>query len=202
MKIEKREKFVQINKIQGYEDVKDYYYLSNSDEDKIINRNTGKRLKGGFDKDSYKRINLRTKDNKYKACGIHTLKVKAFLYTSNPLAYNIIRHLNDVKTDNRLENLAWGTQSDNVRDSVRNGNFNYEASAKNLAKCRANSSHVKGGTTSAKKTSKPVRCIETGIIYISACEAERRMGIPNNNINCCCNGKRKTAGGFHFEYVN
>lgn len=160
-----KEKWVRINTIEGYEDVKSCYWISNNDEDKIINKNTGKRLKCGFNKDGHKRINLRTKDNKYKACGIHTLKVKAFLYIPNPLAYNIIRHLNDVKTDNRLENLAWGI-------------------------------------TSAKKTSKPVRCIETGIIYISACEVERRIGIPNNNINCCCNGKRQTAGGFHWEYVD
>lgn len=33
----------------------------------------------------------------------------------------VVRHLNDDKIDNRLENLAWGTQSDNMRDSVRNG---------------------------------------------------------------------------------
>ena len=31
------------------------------------------------------------------------------------------RHLNDVFDDNRLENLAWGTPSQNRLDSVRNG---------------------------------------------------------------------------------
>lgn len=31
------------------------------------------------------------------------------------------RHLNDVPGDNRASNLAWGTASENTRDSVRNG---------------------------------------------------------------------------------
>ena len=40
---------------------------------------------------------------------------------------NIVRHINDEKTDNRVENLAWGTLSDNTQDSLRNGNnFNSE----------------------------------------------------------------------------
>ncbi len=33
----------------------------------------------------------------------------------------VARHLNDDPTDNRIENLAWGTDSDNALDSVRNG---------------------------------------------------------------------------------
>lgn len=31
------------------------------------------------------------------------------------------RHLNDIKTDNRLDNLCWGTQADNISDVTRNG---------------------------------------------------------------------------------
>lgn len=31
------------------------------------------------------------------------------------------RHLNDNPRDNRLENLRWGTRSENMRDAVRNG---------------------------------------------------------------------------------
>lgn len=33
----------------------------------------------------------------------------------------LVRHLNDVKTDNRRENLALGTTLDNAADGVRNG---------------------------------------------------------------------------------
>lgn len=34
-------------------------------------------------------------------------------------------HKNDVKTDNRLENLRWGTPSDNAYDRYRNGFVNW-----------------------------------------------------------------------------
>lgn len=34
----------------------------------------------------------------------------------------LARHLNDIKNDDRLENLAWGTQKQNKDDELRNGN--------------------------------------------------------------------------------
>jgi hypothetical protein len=33
------------------------------------------------------------------------------------------RHLNDDPADNRVDNLAWGTRSDNVRDRLANGGY-------------------------------------------------------------------------------
>ena len=184
-----KEKWVQINKIQGFENVRDCYWISNTDEDKIVNRNTGKKLKPWIDHYGYPTVKLRTNQGKYRTCKIHTLKAKAFIYTPNPLTYDIVRHLNDIKTDNRLENLAWGNQSNNTRDCIRNGNFNYEAAIGSL-------------TEGIKKRSKPVRCIETGVIYASTREVERKFGIDNNNISRCCCGKNKTSKGFHWEYIN
>ena len=178
-----KEKWVQICQIQGFEEIKDYYRISNADEDKIVNRSTGKIMKIELNKDSYKRVNLMTIDGKQKHYKIHVLKAKAFIYTPNPLGYNIVRHLDDYKTNNALTNLAWGTQSDNMKDCIRNGNFSYLNVAKN-----------------GKRSSKPVRCIETGIIYSSCIEAERQTGI--SHISACCRGVRHTAGGYHFEFVN
>ena len=45
-----------------------------------------------------------------------------------------------------------------------------------------------------------VICVETGIRYKSALEAERQTGIRNSSICECCKGKRKTAGGLHWKY--
>lgn len=60
----------------------------------------------------------------------------------------------------------------------------------------------------AKATSKPVRCIETGIVYPSALEAKRQIGADNAVINRCINGKAAYAGKLpdgtklHWEYAN
>lgn len=51
---------------------------------------------------------------------VHVLVANAFL-GSKPFAKAEIRHLNDIPTDNRVENLAWGTRSENSLDRIRNG---------------------------------------------------------------------------------
>lgn len=60
----------------------------------------------------------------------------------------------------------------------------------------------------AKATSKPVRCIETGIVYPSALEAKRQTGADNSVINRYINGRASYAGKLpdgtklHWEYVS
>lgn len=51
------------------------------------------------------------------------------------------------------------------------------------------------------KPKKKVVCFETGIIYNSIMEAERKTGIANQCIIAVCKHKRKTAGGYHWKYV-
>ncbi|TDL05607.1 hypothetical protein EUA05_17955 [Mycobacterium paragordonae] len=50
---------------------------------------------------------------------VHTLVCTAF-HGPRPDGMEC-RHLNDVKADNRAENLCWGTMSENHEDAVRNG---------------------------------------------------------------------------------
>lgn len=52
---------------------------------------------------------------------VHRLVLMAF--KGMPSKGEIARHLNDDHTDNRLVNLAWGTQGDNHRDAVVNGRW-------------------------------------------------------------------------------
>ena len=198
-----KEKWVRINTIEGYENVKDCYWISNSDEDKIMNKDTGKQLKPWLNGKGYKAVNLMTIDDKTRKCRVHVMKAKAFLFGPNPIGANVVRHLNDCKTDNKISNLAWGTMSDNIFDSIRNGHFNYEGAIRGAKMGGKVSGKINGTVTGAKngkKTSKPVRCIETGIIYPSAREASRQTGI--HNISNCCRGEYKTAGGYHWEFVN
>lgn len=56
-----------------------------------------------------------------RTLSIHRLVLLAFY--GLPERGQIGCHKNDVKTDNRLENLYWGTHKDNARDSMRLGTF-------------------------------------------------------------------------------
>ena len=49
---------------------------------------------------------------------------------------------------------------------------------------------------------KPVKCVETGVIYPSVREASRQTGVNISGICLAIKGERlKTSGGYHWEYV-
>lgn len=47
-----------------------------------------------------------------------------------------------------------------------------------------------------------VLCVETGVIYESTAQATRELGIHNFAIRRVCYGQRKTAGGYHWKYID
>lgn len=49
---------------------------------------------------------------------------------------------------------------------------------------------------------KEVQCIETGIIYESLADAERKTGILGETISRNCRGKQKSASGYHWRFIN
>lgn len=53
----------------------------------------------------------------------------------------------------------------------------------------------------SKARSKAVKCIETNIVYTSALIAQEKLNICSKSIGRVCNGKQKTAGGYHWEFV-
>lgn len=67
--------------------------------------------------------------------------------------------------------------------------------------CKRNSKVHKGKHINRKDLSKKVLCVETGEIFDSTMEAERKTQIFHQGISFACIGKRKTTGGFHWRYV-
>lgn len=60
---------------------------------------------------------------KGKMMFVHRLVLETFVSPCPPGQQ--ARHLNDIKDDNRLENLRWGTPPENQHDRIRNGNHNF-----------------------------------------------------------------------------
>lgn len=46
-----------------------------------------------------------------------------------------------------------------------------------------------------------IMCIDTGVLYEAAVDAEKETGIAHQNIIKVCQGNRKTAGGFRWAYL-
>lgn len=67
----------------------------------------------------YHRINVRDAAGKVRTYLSHVWILEAFVGPRPEGA--VARHLNDNPGDNRLENLQWGSQSDNMQDAVING---------------------------------------------------------------------------------
>lgn len=73
-------------------------------------------------------------------------------------------------------------------------------SLKGVPKSPQHRKNISFGIAMAGK-SIPVRCVETGVLYPSACAAGRSLSISDAGIGRCCRGTQKTAGGFHWEYA-
>lgn len=124
----------------------------------------------------YYRIGL-TKNNKRTHHSVHRLVAKVFIPNSDNLP--TVNHKDEDKTNNCVNNLEWCT---------RKYNSNY-------------------GTCIARRSEKykrPVKCIETGIIYDSVTSASKSTGIVLSNISAVCNHRigYKTAGGYHWEFIS
>ena len=162
--------------VVGYEG---YYQVSNLGRVKSLNYRGSKKekiLATNLERTGYVRTHL-CKEGQHKTIRIHRLVAEAFL--PNPDHKNCIDHINTNRADNRVENLRWVTHEENCNnDLTRKNNGN-----KAVCKCRK------------------VMCIETGVIYNSIIEVERQLGILHSDISKCCNGTRKTTGGFHWEYI-
>ena len=147
-------------------------------------------------KDWYAHLNLNINGTS-KTFYVHRLVAEAFL--QNKENKPDINHKNGVKSDNRVENLEWVTESENTRHSWANG---FHEKLRHVLRNR------KGYKS---PVAKPVMCVETNVVYSSALEAQKQLGIAQSSICAVCKGKQKTkgkytftpktAGGYHWRYA-
>lgn len=201
------------------------YYVNTS-----INNVKKKLFKGRILKNhksvGYPSVNL-CKDGQSKRFFIHRLVATAFL--PNPNNYPVVNHKDENKTNNIVwvnedgsidlekSNLEWCTQKHNmnwngvmkrVGETLRksdeekreNRKIYIETHKKEIAE-RAHNWYLENYQMKGREMTEVLQYSKDGILiasFESVEEAKRVTGI--SHIGCACNGKRKSAGGYLWQW--
>ncbi len=184
--------------IDGYEGI---YQVSNLGRVKSFHGRNEKIMKQRFHR-GYKIINL-TKNKKVKTFRVGRLVAIAFI--PNPERKPEVNHIDEVKSNDRVDNLSWVTSKENSNHgSLRarmseNGKKQYESG--NLANF-ISSGAPKGNANAARPIY--MKDVATGEVirrFPSMREAFRYLGKkPTGNITSACLGKLDKAYGYKWEY--
>lgn len=163
--------------IPGYEGL---YQVSNLGNVQRINASNRPYLNGLLKqwttKDGYKMVSLRNAKGKRKGFLVHRLVAISFVNGYNSDLQ--VNHKNEIKSDNRADNLEWVTCMENLNYGTRIHRV-------------------------ALSLGKPVVSVKNLIFekYPSIKEASRVTGVSSANILAVLKGKRKHAGGYVWYYL-
>ena len=127
---------------------------------RVYNKKYNRFLKTGIFKTGYKYVKL-SKQGKQKNHNIHRLI--ALHYIPNPQNKKCVDHINRIRTDNRLENLRWATDSENQQN--RSFNKNNKSGHTNISYMKSRDSWVFQKRINNKRTVKHFKTKTDALCY-------------------------------------
>ena len=149
-----------------------------------VHRTKEKILVQNLDKNGYQYVCL-SKNGKRKFMFVHRLVAIAFI--PNPENKPQVNHIDEVKTNNTVENLEWCSAQYNTNYGTRN-----ERSVQNH-KYPKLGNHQRAKVVFCEELNKTFDCITS---------AGKVLGVNRVSISQACSGKQNTAGGFHWKYAD
>ena len=166
---------------------KDFNKYEVFDDGRIWSYKRNKFLKPKID-DGYQRVHLSDNEGKRKWYLVHRVVYEAV--TGSPIPDGLqVNHINEIKTDNRFENLNLMTPKENINWGTRN-------------------ERARKSNTNNPKRSKSVGAFKDGnlvLLFTSTKEAERN-GFNQGAVSACCNNCFNREGnnvykGFEWRYI-
>ena len=148
----------------------------------IRNKLTGKILNPNKDCKGYLRISL-SKNNVKETIKVH--RAVAIAFVGNPNNLPQVNHKDGNKENNRVENLEWVSNYDNMQHAIKNGLTNHVDYAGRKRRPII-------GISDAGETVK----------FDSLAEAEANLNICRGNLCNVLKGKRNMCGGYRWKYAN
>lgn len=189
--------------IKGFENL---YQINEKGE--VFSLKTRRLLKPQIGTHGYLVITLR-RDGKNIGRQIHRMIAEAFI--PNPENKPCIDHINAIRTDNRIDNLRWCTYKENNNNPI----FKKRVSEKHIGMKLSKESIRKRQETKLQNGKRINRSLNNGkskeVIqydkdmneitrFPSLMEVFRALGFHPSNIGNCCNGRKKSAYGFFWNF--
>lgn len=151
------------------------FYVSN--EKLIVGKATNK---------GYSVVGL-IKDGIGKTYLVHRLVASAFI--QNVAQKPFVNHIDGNPSNNRIDNLEWCTQKENIHHAIKLGLFK-----------RSKTSKHKGGSHFRARAILSISPTGDETQYSSVAEAVRETGVSLSCVSRCLNGHTKQSKGYIFQY--
>lgn len=185
--------------IPGYEWKYDVSNIGN-----VYSYHSKRIMKPKQSKTGYLRVTLCDGKGNHKTFNIHRLVAMAFI--ENPESKPTVNHLNEIKTDNRVENLEWATTAEQnkhgtrIKRAMEHTDWVARTAKINYAEVAKKHDYSKQSMCNRKR----VRVFKGNEFvgdFATQREASKVCGISTSKVSSCVNGTIKSCRGYSFKRI-